>query len=149
RLLVGVGDPLQHRVQGRRRRRPRLLHGGTVASVPDRVPSGRRSTWSVIAEAVGGGQEAISRTVVGSVVSQVWVVSPSTVQDAASRRDRRTRRGNSRPGCGAPAPPRRSPLPRPDWGGDRDRRRAGSPCGGQGPQGARRPRGAGRSRGTP
>jgi hypothetical protein len=35
-LLVGVGDPLQHRVQDRRRRRPRLLHGGdsTVRTPP-------------------------------------------------------------------------------------------------------------------
>jgi hypothetical protein len=41
RLLVGVGDPLQHRVQGRRRRRPRLLHdrdctaGTPTTSPPD------------------------------------------------------------------------------------------------------------------
>jgi hypothetical protein len=37
RLLVGVGDPLQHRVQGRRRRRPPLLHDGTLLPTPDHV----------------------------------------------------------------------------------------------------------------
>jgi hypothetical protein len=40
RLLVGVGDPLKHRLQ-RGRRHPPLLHTGTVASVPDRVPAVR------------------------------------------------------------------------------------------------------------